>query len=788
MVLTSNNTSNIIVYNSITNTIKDQKLDTIQPFSFIEFLNYSQSLGSNIVQFNDYQLYLQKWNTVTSVKYSDYNTLVRQEFISFLRSISLNFTTAEEKRFLQNINFQNNSDLEIAVPYFSTKIKQVLLYFANKRDTYSIDLELAKNKGSIYGITNYIKTSIIETIFANDLQPAITTTQPLSTVSNQVQVEVEQGYDTFNNYYDIDPFKPSSFYNATGDRAKFFTSNTNTFDPNLFLDYDQAIIDLINSEKVVLEQLQTLVTDINTPDINLLQSSDFIDYDTRTRENLRLILNAELIKKFIGTDFYYLSATNTGVVSGLLFETQSPFTNLLNVYNPTTLTVPQSSIKFERDVGLFFKPTLLSILQLQTPFSYTLKPEIPKDGAVIFPDPNQYGNIVGLTKTDHYSPFNFTQQGDRIQKNISSNNAFGNSNVSKNDFTFESYHSQEQNSVKSVLEGIYNKGVVTSYGSDVYGNIFIGIKQENTDFIKNFYENIPVNTATFGLSTTTFIPYLSSIKEILNSGSLPGTYSFSIADNRNDNTNIFKTRNTPGYFVVYNIDKNTITPLSAAFETAILKYTGLEDEINNKLINFEPFINTFVMTTSSYVIIDKMVYINGEFFQSPPLPLITSSTVNNKASNVFLNGNELYIVKVVVTDLPSLSGSNNRSFTTSLQSYNIYLNETTNYTFESINDNNFAYDLATLLNVTNVSLVYNKKQDLYNVVITLKDLNNNLFLHNIFYRISNGVVSLVKQKIFSPTNVNLTINFFDNSYVSSILTQTILTTPTIEQSNGILTF
>ena len=145
MVFTSNSTSNIVIYNSITNTLADEKFDSVQPFSFLEFLNYSKSLNNGIVQFTDYQIYLKKWNEVTLVQYNDINAVIRQEFISFLKSITLNFTTAEERRFLQNIDFENNEDLEVAVPFFSTKIKQVLLYFAEKRDTYAIDLELVQS-------------------------------------------------------------------------------------------------------------------------------------------------------------------------------------------------------------------------------------------------------------------------------------------------------------------------------------------------------------------------------------------------------------------------------------------------------------------------------------------------------------------------------------------------------------------------------------------------------------------------------------------------------------------
>ena len=272
MIFNSNQFSSVIVYNSITNTLNDEKFDSNQPFSFIEFLNYSKLLSNEVIQFTDYQVYLKKWNEVTVVKYNDINTVIKQEFVSFLKTIALNYTTAEEKRYLTNINFEDSQDLEVAAPFFATKIKQILLYFAGKRDTYAIDLELVKNKGSIYGVDNYIKTTIVETIFANDLVPAITPTQPLSTINANLQVEVEEGYDIYNNYFDLDPFVPPSFYNAEGNREKYFSSNTNTIDSKIFLDYNQAIIDLINSEKVVLNTLQALVVNIDTPNLNLLQN------------------------------------------------------------------------------------------------------------------------------------------------------------------------------------------------------------------------------------------------------------------------------------------------------------------------------------------------------------------------------------------------------------------------------------------------------------------------------------------------------------------------------------
>lgn len=774
MLFTSNNTSNVIVYNSITNTLNDQKYDNAQPFSFLEFLNQTQVLTNNyIVQFEDYQIYLKAWNAVTTVSYQDYDTTVREEFIEFLKSVALNYTTAEEKRYLTNIDFNNNDDLEIAVPFFTSKIKQVLLYFASKRDSYVLDLQLAQGKGSVAGITNYIKTTVIETLFGNDIFPPITSSQPLSTVSTQLNVEVEEGYDIFNDYFDLDPFHPPSFYEATGKRADYFTSNTNTSDPNLFLNLDQSIINLINSERPVLQQLQSLVINVNTPNINLLQPKDFQDYDTVARNNLTLLLNAELIQKFTGTDFYYLSSNSLGqTVSGLLFESASPYANLLNVYNPTTLTVPESSGLYERDVGLFFKPTQQSILQLQTPFTFEQRPDISLSAVYIFPDPYSYGNIVGLTKTDHVSPFTYIQQGDKIQRNISSNNALGNSFVTKNDFTFESYHSAEQNSSASFLQNMYNAGVATSYCSDIYGNIFTGLKLQNTNYLQLFNNNVQNNVDMYGLSSYSNIPYLSNIQSILNDGTFANTMSQSVtAYNGSTPQTIYNLRNRVGTFMVYNIVNSTINTLSSQFANVFSKFPAQQTELNYSLKSVEVFGTTFVFSTSSFVVIDQVNFdtIQGTFNQSALVPLTLNSVTNNKASNVYLNGNDLFIANLNVSTSPLLSASNTRPFYVSLYSYNINTGLITNYNFNSPCDYTFQYNFNTFVNVQNLNLVYNKKQVMFNLVITLKDLNNNIFLHSVFYRINGGVVSLVAQKFISPSNVNNTINFFDGSYVNNII-------------------
>jgi len=790
MLFSSNNFSNIVVYNSITNDLNDQKYDSIQPFTFVDYLNYSRSLNKNIIEFSDYQVYLSNWNNTTNNTNANLSSQISDQFIAFLQSITINFTTNEEKRFLSNINFYDPNDLEIAIPFYVNKIKQVLLYFANKRDTFKIDLQLAKNNGTITGTEKYLQTYIIETITGQDNPPFNNLTTPLSAISNQIQIEIEEGYDTFNDYFDLNPYQPPSFYDATGERAKYFQANINLNDPYIFLDYNQAIINLINSEQVALQTLQNLVVNIDSPDPTLLQPYDFIDYNTVSSNNILLSLNEQLIQNYSGTDMYYISTNFTGQsVSGNLFTAANPYSNLLNIYNPSTLTVPSTATLYERDAGLFFKPSTRSIIQLQTPFDYSINTDLQPDTTYIFPDPSSYGNVSGVSKQDHITPLNFVFQGEKIQKNISSNNAFGNTNVSNNDFTFESYHSlEQQQTVVNYVKSVYNSGVVSQYVTDIYGNAFIGFKQLNGNYINNVSNNLSLNAYQNGLSGNTQTLFSSSVNELLSTGTFNNTQTvYSQAQIGNVNSTIYDLRNSAGNFYVFNLANTQIDTLSSQFSDVFNKYSAsVQYDLNNNLFSTEVFNDTFVFTTSSYLIVDRVVYNNGQFYKSSNIPLILPRAINNSVSNVFLVDNTLYIANYYCSPQTPTYNFNLRNFTLKFYSYNLSNNTyTTNVNGGSLV---FTYDNSSKLDSQTMIMTYNSKFDIFNLAINMKDGNKNFFLHNLQCRLKSNQITIVNDKVFAPTNYNYTINFYDKSNANYLIYNPVVTTPSIYTQNGTITF
>ncbi len=351
-----NSFATVTVLNSVTNNLDDEKLDYNKPFSFVEFLNYSQDLTNEIENFRNYSVYISNWNNYVKSNNNSTSIDIKKQYLEMFRELSLKYSSTEEQRYLDTIDYSNEENLSIAIPFYSKKIKEICLYFKDKRSQFSKDLRNVKNKGTIDNLENYIKSTIVDLFEGDDTSPFVSTSLPLSVLQSNLSIEIEESYDTFNDYYDLEPNELPEFYNATLDRNELFTSNTNEINAQTFLDLDQAIINLINEKGIILEELlpSRLSVNFNNVDESLLENNDYINYKKTDRDNLNLIFEAELVKNLLGTDFYFLSTNSLGnFLSGELFESNNKVNNLLNINNPSTLTIPSTSNDYVRNIGCF---------------------------------------------------------------------------------------------------------------------------------------------------------------------------------------------------------------------------------------------------------------------------------------------------------------------------------------------------------------------------------------------------------------------------------------------------
>ena len=130
---------NYIPVNSVLNPENTQVSgDFTSPYSLIDWLKnlkISSTDTSNYIIY--YNRYLNEWYDVINKQKTNKVSFVRAQYINLLKEISLKYTTPDERRFLANLNFDDDQSLDVAIPFFSKKIKKICQYYSKNRDTLS---------------------------------------------------------------------------------------------------------------------------------------------------------------------------------------------------------------------------------------------------------------------------------------------------------------------------------------------------------------------------------------------------------------------------------------------------------------------------------------------------------------------------------------------------------------------------------------------------------------------------------------------------------------------------
>jgi hypothetical protein len=115
---------------------KEYSLDAYEPISFLVFIkNITVSYQPETLQ--DYYLdYLKNWNILNGNKSNNNKQIIVDRYIEFIKDISLNYTTVEERKFLSKLDFSNPLDLDIAIPFFSRKLVEIAKYYNKKREIF----------------------------------------------------------------------------------------------------------------------------------------------------------------------------------------------------------------------------------------------------------------------------------------------------------------------------------------------------------------------------------------------------------------------------------------------------------------------------------------------------------------------------------------------------------------------------------------------------------------------------------------------------------------------------
>lgn len=765
-----------ITYSITNGRIEDEKKDLNTPFSFIDYLKYTGAAENGLAELSLYQNYLKAWESVTSTNLVSINADIRNQFIIFLEEVKLNFSNLEERRYLDNIDFNDNEQLSVALPFFITKIKDIALYYKKQRDNINASLQTLKRKGSLGGVERFVKDQLLNLYSGDDTDPNLTPPVDLTEFLKNLDVNVEPIYDTFNDYYDLDPSKPPAFYDTlSGNRFDYFTTNTNVISSSYYLDTKKAINDILNNNGIGLSEGLGVNVTFNTTDLSFAENINFQTYkNTGLSGNLSFLKQRDIPVNNMGTDMYYISSNeNFDYTFNKLFDAKRPYRNLLNVNHPATIQIPGYSFTTGREIGLFYKPTNYGQLKLDTKFQFIIiDSKIKRNKVYVFPDPYRYGNVDGVGASRRENPIVFTPINNRI-KNISSSLGQSLPKSRNIDQNFYSYTTREQfnirinnNETLRNIPSINLSGSIVKETGDIFGNQFYIFNPTN------FYNK---NLSGFQTKTAALPKYNTSVK------TLP-------ASNQKETLTYINNKLKP--IEVFNIKRNNIQPINLAFEKVFNRYlydSDLYNQFNsNKFADLNIFGNTYFFKTSSYFVIDSINYETKKKEFEPAGFISRVRTFNTEInsnqdvvpisnfSNPYEVGKDIFYIKV--ESQPTEKPVNLTTFGFEIYKYNkeksLEVNLITSQTqAESFYNNNFTFDTGSkILQISNIELSYNSKQNKFLCISNFRDLNNVCFIHVLIFKIVGNRLNIIENYVIGPNNFNTTQNFYETGLMSSFLT------------------
>lgn len=488
--------------NSIVNVNATSYYDDVEPYSYISFVNFFNDTHSNLI--TNYNEYIFNWKKIKNSNTSpqEFDSFIVDRYTTLLNDITLNYTNSDEQRFLSNLDLTNNIDKQLLIPFYINKIQDITEYYTTKRDNLKFAIQKNGSTGSIKGIAAYLKSFIIDQITQSNVFDELST-YTKDTINENLEIAIDEKYDTFSHYFDIDPSQSIDSYNIHDELCKkYFSHNSLDYNKISFIDENEYIIQAIKQYPTFIKEFGfTFGVNILSNDINKLKSKDFNNY-INSNDTLNVHTYNNLTKKYAGCDMYYMSS-NTDIVSGLLFQSDAGYANTLNKKYTSIANVPANNYVTSHTTGGNFLPINQGILYYNTYNKYCNYSPASGNYIVYFPDPNICGNIYGtsLTQIKNY-PYTWSSNIDGLYFEKSFSTIFGIPN-SNNYQNFYAYQSDVQDcTLKHNFEVLYNEGSMYSYKTDIYGNEYAifkptaSINPENTytykaNYIRDHYNLSP---------------------------------------------------------------------------------------------------------------------------------------------------------------------------------------------------------------------------------------------------------------------------------------------------------
>jgi len=361
---------------------------THNPLSYLEWkAHYEDSFEASELP-TLYNNYLTEWKEEKLLKQTKKNDYTKKIYTQFLRNINLSTIEKNIVTFLDRINTNNIYELELAVHYYSTIIKDQLKNTRGVREELKFTKTKNKLKSSKIGISKYLKNFIIRLLNNREFVTENTDTCideiNIPQISNNITIDL-------NTYASDD-----------------FVYNFHKVDKNVVIDiprkvlaevpYISQALTINNGNKPIKLRINNVtspnsIVGINQPFTNYLRlPTRYFINEVKTFNNLRFNLERKLIEKYVSNDLYYIDSLSKTV--NKLFEHDNTTNNLSQRYSPNTFK-QLTNIKHNEiyPYQLSFHNTGLTVFH-SSDLTYTINLSGFQGTEYIIPDPSKFESGV----------------------------------------------------------------------------------------------------------------------------------------------------------------------------------------------------------------------------------------------------------------------------------------------------------------------------------------------------------------------------------------------------------
>lgn len=385
------------IASSIVKDVQEAKNNPIsdldKPFGLVDWLiNTSENFGKPDEYISAHVRYIKDWyKSKNNIKAIDDAAIV-SVYGQFLREVLLVYSNEEESRYLRNLNWQSVYDMDIVVPFYAKRLRDVILYIVEQRDKVKLQKVRNSYRGSVAGIKRFVYDEIVDLLSSERYYLQFGNHLPtVKSVVYDLNVNVEEMYDSHGGYNN----QPG------GDTSAVDRFRKTDIDPAVLFDFDTAILNTLSAFPESLsastgilanDAALTIIptTDVDATDISRLTDDYFIQYTPATNM-LNLHTEREWFRSYIGTTTHYVSSVD-GVTytTDVAVEPKSALHNHLNIVYPQVSHIPMDETISSRELGGYFTTTGLTHC-ISIGHTYTIdQSKLRENYYDIFPDPTVY--------------------------------------------------------------------------------------------------------------------------------------------------------------------------------------------------------------------------------------------------------------------------------------------------------------------------------------------------------------------------------------------------------------